>query len=421
MKCLALHQAPAEAGSSFRRRKPAGWIGCAILLVLSLPAAAQNNTGEALRLSISVEQPTLTFPFPARVKLRLHNAGPETLWLYRHVRDPVALARSASGSADANQGEATTTGGSTLAVRLQPAVSLPNASGSTPASEPAPAEATVLESVGLPHPKLVKVLPGADYEETAVVQLRPARRSEPSGQESVWGDYHLSATYAAHFSNAAEIARNLRLTVWQGEVASDTLEIHVAAPPTAAVGSIEGTVLTPEGYPLRDMLTSLSDREERLVRQTQTDDAGRFLFTRLPLGFYWVTARRAESSVDTSTFQHAELPASAPVANMRLVMLRPEIYQSKQMLHKPVLVRITGPNGRPAPGVALEIVWSSGTVIENIKSETADDGAAALELLPGRSYVSLRGHGCPKQDARLDVAEGGGIDDAALTLECGAK
>jgi len=77
--------------------------------------------------------------------------------------------------------------------------------------------------------------------------------------------------------------------------------------------------------------------------------------------------------------------------------------------------------GRPAGKVLLEVVWSSGTVLDNVKGETADDGIAALELLPGRNYVTLKQRGCPNQDARVDVAQGDGIDDSALTLDCSRK
>lgn len=394
-------------------RVAAGLVVSSLMLTQSVSAGSGSEAGP-LQLSLSVEQPAVTFPFPARVKLRLHNSGPIPLWLYRHVRDPLAVGRAAPGREDSSERQATTTGGSTLAVRLEAAAAQPNASAPTLQ----PAAAMVLESVGLPHPKLVKLLPGADYEETAVVQMFPARASERGKEESVWGDYGLSATYAARFSNAGEIARDLGVTVWQGDVGSNTVGIHLAAAAATAAGSVAGAVLTAEGRPLGEMLVSLSDREERLVGQMQTDSAGRFSFAHLPLGFYWVTARRERSSVDTATFQHVELTAAAPAEDVKLVLLPPEVYQPKQMLHKPVLVRVTGHDGRPAAKVALEIVWSSGTVLDNVKGETSDDGTVALDLLSGRNYVTLTEHGCARQEARMDVAEGGGIDDAALTLDC---
>jgi hypothetical protein len=39
-----------------------------------------------------------------------------------------------------------------------------------------------------------------------------------------------------------------------------------------------------------------------------------------------------------------------------------------------------------------------------------------FELLPGRNYLSLRRKGCPKQDERIDVAPGEGIDGFKLVL-----
>lgn len=409
--------ARSNSGRGWLRNPGQGARAAAGLVVFSLSqslATASGSGAPPLQFSISVEQPALTFPFPARVKLRLHNSGTVPLWLYRHVRDPLVVARTASRREDSSERLATTTGGSTLAVRLEAAAAQP--SGSTPT--PHPAQATVLENVGLPHPKLVKLLPGADYEETAIVQLLPARTSRDGKDEPIWGDYRLSATYAEQFSNASEIARDLGLTVWQGEVASNTVGIHLAAPAASAIGSADGAVMDAQGRPLGEMLVSLSDRQERLVAQTRTDPAGRFRFAHLPLDLYWVTARREDSSVDTATFQHAELTTAAPAEEMKLVVLPPEVYEPKQMLRKPVLVRVTGRDGAPAARVALEIVWSSGTVLDNVKGETSADGVAALDLLPGRNYVTLKKRGCAKQEARVDVAEGGGIDDAALALDC---
>jgi len=60
-------------------------------------------------------------------------------------------------------------------------------------------------------------------------------------------------------------------------------------------------------------------------------------------------------------------------------------------------------------------------VVDNVKGETGSDGTVALELIVGRNFVTLKRHGCPKQDERADVADGEGIDGFEFTLECTKK
>jgi hypothetical protein len=369
--------------------------------------AARAEGQQRLSLAVSVDQPSIPFPFPARLTLHLHNAGPSPLWLYRHARDPSALQRSEPAEESPN-GPGRTFGGATLAVRLEPA-NVPKE-----AQIAIPAQARVLESVGLPHPRLVRVAPGTDYEEKLTVHLAPA---VAQGDHPVWGRYRLAATYEAQYSNGADIHRNLGVLVWEGEVTSSPVEIELR-PPTGE-GTIEGSVIVnASGRPKYHELVSLSDRSERPLDQVLTGDDGCFSFTLLPSGLYWVTVRDPDSTVDTAVFRHAELTAAAPSASLQFALLPPETYEPKQELHKPVLVRVTDRAGKPVRRATLEIVWSSGTVAEILKAQVDDDGVAALELIPGRAFVTIKEHGCPKEDRRLDVAEGEGIDGFPLTLDC---
>jgi hypothetical protein len=307
-----------------------------------------------------------------------------------------------------------TTGGATLAVKLEPALA-------TDSPTVAPAQGTVLESAGLPRPKLVRLEPGDDYEEKTTLRLAPARVRVNGEGSPLWGRYHLSVVYQASFSNGEEIHRNLGVTAWQGEVASNTLEIELLAPPAVAQGSVAGTVIRADSQPLEDMRVSLSDQEERLMDQALTDSEGRFSFTHLPWGLYWVTVRREHALEDTAVFQHAEITPAQPAATLQLVMEPPEIYEPQKVLHKPVLVRITGSSGQPLDKVGLEITWSNGPLLDNVKGETGRDGTLALELIAGRNFVTLKRKGCPKQEYRADVAAGDGIDGFKLVFECAKK
>jgi hypothetical protein len=389
----------------------AGWL---LPFVVFQPAQirGQSQAGP-LKLLISIEQPTITAPLPARLTLNLHNAGNQTLWLFRKVRAPRAAAPRIEEENQAPE----TSGGSTLVVKLEPAEAKQSESEATPA------RGTVLESVGLPKPKLVRLGPGDDYEEKVTLHLEPARSgTNPSadgpGSEGnpVWGRYHLSVLYRASFSSAEEIQRNFGTTLWQGEVASNTIDIDFLSP--SADGSVAGSVILADSTPIMDACVSLSDQNERLIDQTHTDAEGRFSFTHLPRRLYWVTARRERATEDVATFQHVELTAAQPAGTLQLVMLPAEIFDPQKILHKPVLFLITDSAGRPLDKVQLEITFSNGPVLDNVKAETGGEGLAAVELIPGRNFVTLKRRKCPKQEERADVATGEGVDDFKFVFGC---
>jgi hypothetical protein len=366
-----------------------------VLLTETSTARSADTAADSLKLLISVEQTTITAPYPARLTLHLHNAGQVPQWLYRRARNE-------------------TREGSSLEAQLEPI----RAAGSSEISTPG--QARVLESVGLPHPKLVRLAPGDDYTEKTTLKIAPARAGANGEGTPFWGRYRLAVTYRATYPNAAEIERVLGVELWQGEVRSNTIEVDLQPP--VAEGSVTGSVLGAEGRGVSGALVSLTDQEDRLIDQLLADFEGRFSFTHLPLGVdYWVTVRRPEFSEDTTVFRHLSLTPAAPAGTIEFVLLPQEIYEPQYLLHKPVLFRVTDTAGRPLDKASLEVVWSSGTVLDNVKGETPEDGIVALELIPGRNFVTLRRRGCTKQDHRVDVASGTGIEGFKLTLECGKR
>jgi len=389
------------------RSSRAGFVKTLLLLVpLALPGQGAA-TDTSLKLLISVEQQNIAVPFPARVTLHVHNAGNETVWLYRHARGKLPTPRRLLEEDTGPQ----PTGGSMLTVKLEP-VSAGQAAISNPA------QGAVFESVGLPKPKLVRLAPGEDYEERATIRLTPALSEV---HKPIWGTYRLSITYKAQYSNAEEIQRNLKVRVWQGEVSSDAIEVQLQPPGPESRGQVSGTVNTPDSFPIRDAIVSLTDHAERLMDQTTSDRDGRYSFSSLPPGLYWITARRDGATEDTTVFRHVQLTPSEASATQEMVMIPPEIYEPQKVLHKPVLFCITDSAGRPLERVGLETTWSNGTVVDNVKGETGSDGAVALELISGRNFVTLKRRGCPKQEERADVAAGEGIDGFEFTLECAKK
>src|SRR5207245_10770447 len=88
------------------------------------------------------------------------------------------------------------------------------------------------------------------------------------------------------------------------------------------------------------------DEEERLLAECLPGPEGRFSFTGLSFGLYWVTARLESSTTDTTVFRHAELTPDQPAGTIELVMLPKAIYEPKAILHKPVLFRLTASANR---------------------------------------------------------------------------
>src|SRR5438046_10754647 len=103
-------------------------------------AQAQANR---LKLLLTLESPSITYPFAARATLHLVNGGTKPVWLYHRARNGVPAA---------------TAEGPTLAIHFATAASGKTESG----------EAAVLEPTGLPHPKLVRLGPGEEYTEHTV-------------------------------------------------------------------------------------------------------------------------------------------------------------------------------------------------------------------------------------------------------------
>lgn len=369
-----------------------GYVSIIMLLAwaASVPFAspAQSPAAQPLQVSISAAPTGVSGSY--QLTLRFHNAGAAPLWLY----EPAAEA----GSEDA------LAGGSTLTAHLESA------------SVTSPAVGTVLEVAGFPHPRLFAVAPGGDQSETVALRIAPG--ASASGAQ-YWGAYHLSVAYSASYPNGASIRSNLGLDLWSGSVMSDSVAITLSPPSSADTGEVSGEVVERDGRMAAGIIVSLTDDQERLIEQLTTDPSGRFHFAHLPLGRYWVTARRDGADDDTSFFEHADLSASSPAASLKLMMLNPEVYEGKQMLHKPVLIRVRDGSGAPVDGATAAILWSDGSVTESKKLETNQEGIISTALIPGTNYITLSKRHCHKDDQSSEIAPGGGVDSVNLTYDCG--
>jgi hypothetical protein len=374
---------------------------------LYLPSRGQTNA-PGPTLSISLSRPFVVPPEAARILLHIHNPTQQTLWLYRRARGK----RPPEERIQEENRPVETTGGSTVEVRIEPADAKAAQAGVSPA------QATVLEYVQMPKPRLVKVPAGGDYEEVSIVELQPALAD---GQKSIWGAYRLSVTYGASYSNGEQFPRILGADLWQGEVSSNTITTELRQPLPDSVGVVNGSAVGQDLQPRAGMRVSLSDEQGQLVDQQVTGGDGKFSFERLPLALYWVIGRREDSAEDTMIYRHVELTGAAPTVNTQLVFYPQEIYEAKKLVHKPALLRVFDPAGNPEGGIALDATYSNGDVLDDVKATSDDDGTAVMELLPGRSSLALVRHGCAQQVDRLDVSPGVGVEDFKFVFTCAKK
>jgi Carboxypeptidase regulatory-like domain len=416
MAATRAHQFPSIFSTMFAEIAMRYLVWATIYLLLSpaVGSGAGPPDDGGLKLVISAEQQAVTAPYPLRVTLHLHNSGGKTLWLYR----PVSAAMGGAGEKDSQTLQDTfgrpsvPIEGPTLSVHLE---------GSGKGGSTALGRGTGFDAVGMPHPKLIRLDPGEDEVEKTEVRLLPAQVGMGEAVLPVWGRYKMTVTYAAKYSNGDDLERILGVTIWQGEVESNAVELDLQPPPAASAGTITGTVVNSTNLPLDGILVSLSGRDEQVLNQVSTDLQGKFSFSQLPPGMYWVTIRRRDATEDTSIFRHVDLTAASPVGIIDFVFTAPETSEPKQVLHKPVLIEVVDGSGAPQANVGFDITWSNGTVMDNVKGETAPDGTVPLELIPGANYATLKRRGCPKDDERINVAEGPGIDGFKMEFECSKK
>ncbi|MGH9353653.1 MAG: carboxypeptidase regulatory-like domain-containing protein, partial [Terriglobia bacterium] len=390
----------AQSNSLWRACKQVFRFPATLALIFTLAAvlpvseywAQSPAANQPLQVTISAAQPAIAGSFS--IVLHFHNSGSQPLWLYR----PAAEA----GDSGENPG------GSTLATHLEPATSVSLAT---------PAIGTVLRVPGFPHPELFSIEPRGSQDETVAIYITPGAVKSAGGTAPYWGAYQLSVDYSASYPNGDSIRKNLGVALWSGSVASNSTQIMLAAPGASDDGMISGKTLDHDGRMAAGILVSLTDDHERLLQQIITGNDGGFWFDHLPFGRYWVTVRRLGADQDTSFFEHADLSASGPDAQLKLVMLNETAYQGKQMLHKPVLVRVSDGSGAPVADAGLAILWTDGSVTESEKIEANEGGLAATTLIPGTNYVTVSKRHCPKEDQTAEIAPGGGIDSFSITYD----
>lgn len=383
------------------------------LLFFTLLSAIPGKA-ESLKLLISVEQQNIVEPNPVRATLHFHNSGQQTIWLYQPVRRaPTPSENDSFPSGLEQQSPGQTAGGSTLEVQLN---SMNPQAGSKKGFA---ARGFVIVPDALPHPKLVRLAPGSDCEQKLNIHVEPVQTKTNGANQSVWGRYRLSVKYAAAYSNAEILARDINANLWHGQVESNAVTLDLQ--PATAKGSIAGTVVSSIGRPYNGALVTLSDNDENSLDQTYTDIDGRFSFTHLPAGHYWITVRDPDSSRDSSVFRLMDLNQANSAATVQMMMVPVEANKPDRLLHKPVLVHVVDNKGHPLAKVRLAFLLTTETVIENVKAETKDDGFVAVSLIPGLNLVTLRLPGCKSEQRQADVSYGQGVDGFKFAYSCPTK
>lgn len=381
----------------------------ALLLLASL--CAVPGRAENLKLLISVQQQNIAEPDPVRATLHFHNSGQQTFWFYRPVqnnRPPITSDSLEAAPSALSPGQPY--GGSTLAVHLK------GVGTSGTSSSQASGSGFAILPDALPYPRLVRLGPGDDYEENVTIHVEPARQKAGDAASVLWGNYRFSVTYSAGYSNAAILARDVGARLWQGKVGSNSLTLNLQPP--ADHGTISGTVVDAIGRPYGGALVTLSDENENALNQLYSNDDGRFSFTNLTTGRYWLTVRQPGTNHDTSVFRRIDLSQAGGRATPQIMMLPVEISKPDRVLHKPVIFRIVDGKGHPVPKGKLAILYSSENVIQNLKTRTGGDGFTSISLIPGSNFVTIRVDGCRKEQRTANVAPGPGVDGFQFVYEC---
>ena len=386
------------------------YLALAAVLFLT-PLCAVPGRAEDLKLLISVEQQRIVAPNPVRATLHFHNSGQQTLWLYRPVGsempgDRLGLLAPVPSQVEPGQ----TYGGSQLEIQLAPQNAARAGAKDTVGS------GFAMAPDALPHPRLVRLAPGDDYQEKVSIHLEPAQAKAGEGSQPVWGSYAFSVTYSAGYSNSEILARNINANLWRGKATSNTVALQLQPP--AGRGSIAGTVFDSIGRPYGQALVTLEDENENRLDQRLTDDNGRFAFAHLPMGRYWLTARQPGSERDTSVFRQVDVSKAGLPATVEIMIVPVDVNKPDRLLHKPVLFHIVDSKGHPLAKARVEVLYSGENVVENLKAQTGDGGFAAISLIPGTIYVTLRTAGCKKEDRRTGVAPGPGVDGFKFTYDC---
>ena len=380
----------------------------AAVLLLALLFAGPGRAQD-LKLLISVEQQNIVAPHPVRALLHFHNSGQQTLWLYRPAVSDLPgdrLELLAPVPTGLPPGQAY--GGSQLEIRLTPQT----VAGS--GEKQAAGSGFAMAPDALPHPRLVRLEPGGDYQERVSIHVEPAQTGGES--QPAWGAYRFSVIYSAGYSNAEALARDINANLWHGQAASNTVGLNLQPP--AGQGSIAGTVLDSIGRTYGQALVTLEDDNENALDQQLTGDDGQFAFANLPLGRYWLAVRQPGADHDTAVFRHVEVTEAGSPATAEIMMVPLDVNKPERMLHKPVLFHIVDSKGHPLAKTEVVILYSAETIVENVKGQTGQDGFAAVNLIPGSIYVTLQTHGCKKEDRQADVARGPGVDGFKFTYDC---
>ncbi|RPK88909.1 MFS transporter [Streptomyces sp. ADI98-10] len=190
------------------------------------------------------------------------------------------------------------------------------------------------------------------------------------------GSYVLIAAAGGHQPQAVSV------TVGERPVELDVV--------LGGAGRLAGSVLTPDGAPVRDAAVTLTDVRGEVVASTRTGREGGYVIGELVAGEYTLAA-------SAPAFRPAALPVSVQAAR--------ETRQDVELAGGAVLrgvVRATG--GRPVEDARVTLLDAAGTVLDTLT--TGPDGSFRFVDLSSGEYTVIAA-GYPPVATVLQVAGGG--------------
>ncbi|GAA0487989.1 MFS transporter [Streptomyces sp. NPDC046215] len=255
-----------------------------------------------------------------------------------------------------------------------------------PSARPAPPESEPAFVAGIPVTGIVQHPDGTTVPRAALTLIDVRGRQIGRGATGEDGRYALSTPGTGSYVMIAAAAGHQpqAVTVTVGE---RPVELDVVL---GGAGRLAGTVLTPDGNPVRDALVTLTNVHGEVVSTTRTGREGAYVISELVAGEYTLAS-------SAPAFRPAALPVT--VQSCR------ETRQDIELAGGAVLRGVVKAGaGRPVEDARVTLLDAAGNVVDS--ASTGADGAFRFVDLSAGEYTVIAA-GYPPVATVLQVAGGG--------------